>query len=397
MSIKAIKFNRQELSGSFGDIGTDFPLIVAMILASDLHTPSVLVVFGIMQITTGLIYQMPMPVQPLKAMATLVIAQQIDSNILLGAGLAIGIIMLILSVTNVLSILGKYIPKAVIRGIQLGLGIKLCLLSFQKYIPDLGQTGYILALLAFIMILVFLDNKKYPASLLAIALGIVYAFIFNINTSIFHQAFGINLPQFSSPSINDISQGFILLALPQLPLSLGNSVIATKQISRDLFPERPPLTIKKIGLTYSLMNLTIPFLGGIPGCHGSGGMVGHYTFGGRTGGSVIIYGIFYILLGMFFANGFEHIIKIFPLPVLGIILMFEGLSLMLLIKDLINTQKAFVIAMMVGIIAAGLPYGFVISIIIGTILYYIPMQLKTLKGIGSTPEDKSDKDKKDIP
>lgn len=389
-TLRDIKFNKQELAGSFGDIGTDLPLIIAMILAAGLHTPSVLIVFGLMQIFTGLIYKMPMPVQPLKAMATLVIVQQISSNILFGAGLAIGIVMLALSVSGLLTKLSQIIPKAVIRGIQLGLGLKLCMLAFQKYIPDQGIPGYILAFVVFVLIIFLLDNKKYPASLFAIALGVIFAFLFNIDSNTLQYAFGFNLPLLFTPTIDDVTTGFLLLALPQIPLSLGNSIIATKQVSHDLFPDRKPLTIKKIGLTYSLMNLVIPFFSGIPSCHGSGGMVGHYTFGGRTGGSVILYGLFYLILGLFFGNGFENIVQIFPLPVLGVILVFEGLALMILVKDLIKNQRAFVIALLVGVIASGLPYGFVISLVVGTILYYTPSKLSTLKNIGNNQTDKNE-------
>lgn len=379
-----IKFNRQELSGSFGDIGTDFPLIVAMIIAADLHTPSVFIVFGLMQIFTGFVYKVPMPVQPLKAMAAIVIAQQIGGNVLLGAGLSIGIVMFLLSITNVLTKITKIVPKAVIRGIQLGIGLNLVLLSFQKYIPDRGIEGYILALIAFTIIILLIDNKKYPASIIILALGILFAIFIGDSSFVFQNAFGFNLPQTHLPTLEDIYKGFLLLALPQIPLSLGNSIIATKQVANDLFPEKSQITIKKIGLTYSIMNLIIPFVSGIPSCHGSGGMVGHYTFGGRTGGSVIIYGLFYIMIGLIFGNGFDSIIKMFPLPILGVILMFEGLSLMLLIKDIVNEQKGFVIALLVGIIAAGLPYGFVISIIIGTLLYYYnPLELATFIHVGN--------------
>lgn len=381
---KGIKFNRQELAGSVGDIGTDFPLIVAMIIAAGLHTPSVLIVFGMMQIITGLIYRMPMPVQPLKAMATLVIAQQIGGNILLGAGLSIGIIMFLLSVTGFLTKISEVVPKAVTRGIQLGLGINLSLLAFQKYIPNLGINGFILALISFIIIIAFIDNKKYPASIIVLLLGALYILFFDNSSIIFRNALGFNLPKFSFPTIEDITKGFLLLALPQIPLSIGNSIIATKQVAQDLFPEKPPVTVKKIGLTYSLMNLLIPFFSGIPSCHGSGGMIGHYTFGGRTGGSVIIYGLFYVFIGLVFGNAFDSVVKIFPLPILGVILVFEGFSLMLLVRDLLNHQKDFVIAILVGIIAAGLPYGFVISIIIGTIVYYLPVELKTFVQIGNS-------------
>lgn len=372
-----IKFNKQELAGAFGDIGTDFPLIVAMILAAGLHAPSVLIMFGIMQIATGLFYRMPMPVQPLKAMATLVIAQKIGGNVLLGAGLAIGVVMLFLSVTGLLDWLGKVVPKVVIRGLQLGLGISLALLAFRDYIPAEQLHGYILALASFVLVVIFLDNKRYPAAILVITLGLVYAFIFKVEYKTIYDAFGVSHPQLHLPVWDDILKGFLLLALPQIPLSLGNSILATKQITLDLFPERK-LTIRKIGLTYSLMNLINPFFSGVPCCHGSGGIVGHYTFGGRTGGSVILYGLIYITLGLFFGKGFQTIIHVFPLPVLGVVLLFEGIALMLLIRDVLPERKGLSIAILVGVIAAGLPYGFVISILIGTLLHYLPVSLLSL-------------------
>lgn len=384
----SIQFNRQELSGAFGDIGTDLPLIIAMILAANLYIPGALIMFGVMQILTGLIYKMPMPAQPLKAMATLVIAQQIGGNVLLGAGLAIGVVMLILSVTGLLDKLALWIPKAVVRGLQLGLGLSLCSLAFKNYISSDSIYGYILAFIAFIIVLLFIDNKKYPASLLVIVLGIVYALFFKIDVGKIPSALGFSLPVFGIPTIEDITKGFILLALPQIPLSLGNSIIATKQVAKDLFPEKEELSIKKIGITYSLMNLVNPFFGGIPTCHGSGGMVGHYAFGGRTGGSVVIYGSLFVFLGLFLSNGFHNVIQAFPLPVLGIILLFEGIALSTLIKDTIEVRKNFLIAILVGVIAFGLPYGFVISMIVGTVVYYAPIKLDSFVNLGSNQKAK---------
>ncbi|MDA2917065.1 putative sulfate/molybdate transporter, partial [Nitrospinae bacterium AH_259_B05_G02_I21] len=132
-------------------------------------------------------------------------------------------------------------------------------------------------------------------------------------------------------------------------------------------PERE-ITVRKIGLTYSLMNLVAPFMGGVPVCHGSGGMAGHYAFGGRTGGSVVIYGSMYLLLGLFFSSSFNWVITIFPLPILGVILFFEGLTLMRLIEDTVDPRSHLAIALLVGLIAVGLPYGFLIGMIVGTLL-----------------------------
>jgi MFS superfamily sulfate permease-like transporter len=129
--------------------------------------------------------------------------------------------------------------------------------------------------------------------------------------------------------------------------------------------------VRKIGFTYALMNLINPFFGGIPTCHGSGGMVGHYTFGGRTGGSVILYGVFYLVLGLFFGKGFDALIGVFPLPVLGVLLLFEGLMLMLLVQDVAASKTDLPIALLVGMIASGLPYGYVVGIVVGVALHHL--------------------------
>lgn len=392
--IQGIAFNRRELSGAFGDIGTDFPLIVGMIQAAGLHTPSVLITFGLLQLLTGVIYRLPMPVQPLKAMATLVIAQHVGESVLLGAGVSIGLVMLILTVTGLLTKIATLVPHPVVRGIQLGLGINLTLLALQKYIPANGLPGFALALGAFAIVVGLIDQKRYPVSIFVISLGILYTGL-SSNNVLTHlsEAFGLHLPRTHMPSLQDIIEGFLLLALPQIPLSLSNSIIATHQVVRDLFPAKSSsITVTKIGLTYSLMNLFTPLLGGIPCCHGSSGMVGHYAFGGRTGGSVIIYGLFYLAIGLFLGNAFDDIVKLFPLPILGTILVVEGLSFILLVRDLLGSRRDFTLAVFVGLIAAGLPYGFVVGMSLGTILYYLPVKLDTFASVDIRPLDATGND-----
>ena len=378
---KDIKFDRNEWSGAFGDIGTDFPLIVGMILAAGLDSASVLVTFGIMQIFTGSFYKMPMPIQPLKAMATIVITQKISPNILYGGGLAIGISMFLLNITKLIDWISRVVPKAVIRGIQLGLGIKLGLLALQDYVIADGVAGYYLAAAAFLLAIFLLGNRKYPPAIFIIMLGIFYAFVFKVDAHSFINAVGIHLPQVHTPTWADILTGFLILTIPQIPLSIGNSILATNQIANDWYPKRT-VTIRKISYTYSLINLINPFFSGIPTCHGSGGIVGHHTFGGRTGGSVIIYGCLYIFLGLFLSQGFDTLVHIFPLPILGILLLFESLGLMLLVQDVTDSKSSFMIALLVGLISGGIQYGFVIGLFVGTLIYYA-----TAKGLTGLNND----------
>lgn len=372
-----IRFDRNEWNGAFGDIGTDLPLLAGMILTAQLDTASVLILFGTAQLLTGFFYRLPMPVQPLKAMAALVISQNLSGNILFGGGLAIGILMSILALSGALEWIAKWTPLPVVRGLQLGLAIQLALLALKDYAMREGLLGYTLALIAFLIILAsyVLQRPSYPAALFVIFLGACYAFFLAPEPHripIDSLTISLHSPALHQPLLEDITQGFLLLALPQIALSIGNSILATARIAQDLFPERAP-RVKKIGLTYAIMNLIAPFFSGAPVCHGAGGLAGHYAFGARTGGSVIIYGAFYLVLGIFFSSSFDVLLKAFPLPVLGVLLLFEALALFRLAFSA-STAASLRDLTAIGLtafLAIGLPYGFLLALVVGTLFFYL--------------------------
>lgn len=373
-----IRFDRHELAGSFGDIGTDLPLLVGMILAAGLQAPGVFVVFGLMQILTGLVYGLPMPVQPLKGMAALVIAGNIAGGVLFGAGLAIGVIMFLLAITGVLDRFARLVPRCVIRGIQFGLGLTLATIALKNYVPSQGTAGFLVAGVGFAALVILAGNRRIPGGLALILIGAVYALTFRVSPATIVDGIGFGLPTFHAPSPDDILTGFWLLVIPQLPLSLANSVIATKQTVDDLFPHRP-ISVKKIGMTYGVVNMLAPWFGGVPICHGSGGLAGHHAFGGRTGGSVVIYGTVYLTIGLFFGDTLKQVLEVFPLPVLGIVLAYEALALMRLIADQATDRRTMTIALVVALAAYGLPQGYVVGLIIGMLLYYFPNFLKLIE------------------
>lgn len=380
MKFPGVRLDRNEFAGAFGDLGTDLPLIVGMLLVSDLDATNVLVMYGVLQIFSGFYYGIPMAVQPLKAVASIVIAQKICGAVILGAGLAIGVIMLVFSATGVLRKLSEFIPVIVIKGIQVGLGVLLGIIALKDYIIHRSDfIDIVLVLVTFLIGLVFIGNKKIPAALLIIVIGAVFALVFNIDqpSQLFAKV-GFDLPEFSLPTSTNVLDGFFLLAIPQIPLSIGNSILASNQLATELFPEKK-IGVTKIGWTYSLMNILSSFFGGVPVCHGSGGLMGHYTFGARTGGSVVIYGVMFLTLGLFFSNNFLEIVKLFPLQVLGVILLFEALSLILVVKNYQAPKKEVFLALIVATCCVTLPFGFFTGMVVGTGLYYVERKFNLLK------------------
>lgn len=364
-----IRIDRNELSGAFGDIGTDLPLIVGILLVSGLDPVSVFVMFGATQIFSGLFYGIPMPVQPLKAVAVMAISQHLGADMILAAGIGLGVVMLFLNVTGLTKMIYDFIPNSVVRGIQFGLGLNLLLLALTDYIPSSGMNGIFLAAIGLVVVFLLLGNRRYPPALAVILLGLLYSLIFNTGTMPNFSTMHISLPQIHTPSLYGILTGFLVLGLPQLPLSISNSLAATKRLADDLFPEKR-LTVKKLAYTYSMMNIVNPLFGGIPVCHGSGGLAGHYAFGGRTGGTLILYGSLYLLIAYLLSGNYSSIQILFPLPILGVILSVEGFSLTKFIKKTVGS-KELIIALIVGFICVLIKNGYVYGLLSGTLIYYL--------------------------
>lgn len=191
---------------------------------------------------------------------------------------------------------------------------------------------------------------------MVVAVGLVYGGVFELDWAALSGGVGFALPKPRVPAAAEVWTGLLVLALPQLPLSLGNSLLAIERLAADLFPERAP-GVRKLGFTYAAMNLVAPFLGGVPVCHGSGGMAGHYAFGARTGGSVVLYGGALVLVGAFFGGSFAEVARFFPRAILGVLLFFEGLALLRRVRDAGLARDQWFVTFVVGLAAVALPYG----------------------------------------
>jgi MFS superfamily sulfate permease-like transporter len=362
-----VRFDRHELAGAFGDLGTDLPLLVGLIVTCHLDPASVCVTYGLLQIATGLYYGIPMPVQPLKAMAAIMLAQKLSGGTYAAGGLVIGASMLLLASSGALSWLARVVPKEAVRGIQLGLGITLATLALKDYAADGGKRGYVVFGIALGLWLVLRQWKKVPAALVVVGLGAMYALVTRVDFHVIAHGIGPQMPKLVIPVGDDWKRGALLLALPQIPLSLGNSVLATSQVAKDLYPDRAP-TVQRIGITYGVMNLVAPLFGGVPVCHGCGGMVGFHAFGARTGGAPVIYGAMYLVLGLVFPAAFAEVVRVFPLPLLGAILVVEAVGLMSMVRDVANDRRTLWTSMLVAACVVGLPYGYLVGLVVGTIL-----------------------------
>lgn len=315
----AFRFTLEEVSGAFGDSITVLPLLVGIGLTTEANLAHMLLFFGIFQLATGLFFKLPMPVEPMKALSALAIAGTLTYSGIVAAGIVLGVLLFLLGITGAMEYLDSIVPTAVVRGIQLGLASILLRTSVQ-YVSK----NFALAAAGISIVLAFLFlSRKYSipdlSAFVVLCLGTVYGIYISGPPPISL----MELPRFHFPSLNLFGKIVLLGSLPQAALTIGNAVLATSLLFKDLLDVEvdPDRLCQSMGV----MCLISSLFGGFPTCHGSGGLSGQYRFGARTGGSNIILGTVY--LGIATIAGASGFLSFFPLSVLGALLIFVSLQL----------------------------------------------------------------------
>lgn len=331
------RFDRGEIAGAFGDLGTLIPFVAAYLAIVKLDPCAVLLAFGVAYIVVGAVYRTPFPVQPMKAIGAVATTQSVHAVALTpaaiqAAGLVSAAVWIVFAGTGLAKRLADWVPRTVVIGIVLGLGLSLMLDGIRMM-----TERWVLAFGLLAATLVFIERRRFPAMFLVLIVGACVAFW--EHPALLGQLAAVDarprLPAVSFAGIgwNDLWVGAVLLALPQVPLTLGNALIATVEQANRLFPERP-VTERRVALSTGLMNLWSGTIGGVPLCHGAGGMAGHVQFGARSGTAPILIGILLAVCGLLFADAVTVFFTVFPAPVLGVILFLAGAQLALGICEL---------------------------------------------------------------
>jgi len=387
------RFNRLEFAGSLGDLGTLLPIALGLILISGLNPYGVFLSVGFYYIVSGCYFGVTVPVQPMKIIGAYAIATSMTASQITASGYLIGLVLLIIGGTGAITVIGRYIPKAVVRGVQLSAGILLMIQGIkfmlgttklqmlrqaaEPYlaIDSIGPVpvGIILGIIGGALTLLLLENKRLPAALLVVGGGLIFGLIFGQRQGFETIQPGIHLPQFLPfgwPTKADFTFALFALVLPQIPMTLGNAVVAYADLSKDYFAEQSSkVTYKASCISMALANILSSTIGGMPMCHGAGGLAAHYRFGARTAGSNLMIGILFVALAVFLGSGSLAVIYLLPLSILGILLVFAGSQLALTIMDLQNRKDLFVVVLMLGItLATNLAAGFVAGIGVAWVL-----------------------------
>ncbi len=385
-------FNRREFAGSLGDLGTILPIAIGMIIINGLNPAGLFLSVGLFYIFTGFYYGITVSVQPMKVIGAYAIATAAGSGEILAACFLMGIILLVLGLTGAIDIIGKYTPQSVTRGVQLSTGtllmaqgVKLIIGTSQLQLLQkmaepcliiqsfgLIPIGVMIGLAGGVLTLFLLDNKKMPAGLVIVILGLFIGLIFGTKQDFDKLYIGFYIPEFMPlgfPLKADFLFAVFALVLPQLPMTIGNAVIANADLSREYFKEKSKkVTYKSLSITMALGCIFSFFLGGMPLCHGAGGLAAHYRFGARTAGSNYMIGSIFVLLVLLLGSGILTVIYLLPMAMLGVLLLFAGSQLALTIQNVDHKKDLFVVVIILGITLAT---NLGLAVIAGFILAYL--------------------------
>ncbi|KAK2651476.1 hypothetical protein Ddye_011332 [Dipteronia dyeriana] len=392
-----------EISGAVGDLGTFIPIVLTLTLVSNLDLSTTLIFTSLYNIATGLLFGLPMPVQPMKSIAAVAVSESphLTQSQIATAGLSTAATLLFLGSTGLMSFFYRFIPLPVVRGVQLSQGLSFAF-SAIKYIrfnqdfvtttkssatiprPWLGLDGLLLAISAVLFLVLTTGSGDYnvdidsedesgdvplnrsrlglhkrlrilsaiPAALIVFLFGLFLCFI--RDPTIFSDLkFGPSKFKVLKFTWEDWKIGFFRAAIPQIPLSVLNSVIAVCKLSGDLFPDREELSVTRVSVSVGVMNFVGCWFGAMPVCHGAGGLAGQYRFGARSGMAVVFLGAGKMVIGLVFGNSFVRILSEFPIGILGVLLLFAGIELAMASRDMNTKEESFVMLVCAAVSLTG--------------------------------------------
>ena len=383
------RFNRHEIAGALGDLGTLLPLGIGLVIINGLDPTALLLTVGLYYILSGLYFRTTMPVQPMKVISAYAIASAATPIQITAAGMLAGLCLLFLAGTGAIRAIGRLVARPVVRGVQLTTGMLLIVQGVRFMLGEsaLQQAqgsaepfllvsaigpipiGIVLGIVSVLVILLLLENRVAPAALVVVVGGAAAGLALGAGRALEGFQPGLHLPSllpFGWPAAADLAVAIFALTLPQLPMTLGNAVIAQADLSHEYFGKAARrITLRSLTTSMGLANVVCALMGGMPLCHGAGGLAAHYRFGARSTAANLIIGTLILVTGLLVGDQATRIFGVLPLSMLGALLVFAGLQLGLMILDVKERRDLFVVIAILGVaLATNLAIGFIAGILL---------------------------------
>lgn len=381
-----MRFTRTELAGAIGDLGTLLPLSVGMIAVNGLDAMGLFVGVGLFYLIAGHYYGTPIAVQPMKTIGAYAVATGATATVVHAAGIWMAVLLLLIAWFDGAKRLQRIVPKEVIRGVQVSTGLLLALqgvrfiagispLQAKLSEPWLGigslagiPWSLVLGVISLFLLLGLIDSKRFPGALVTIVCGIIFGLIFGEHSITFSPSLPTLLPH-GLPGLSDFIIALPAMVLPQLPMTIGNAVFANADLANKYYPEGAARnTPRALCTSMGLACLGGALLGGMPMCHGAGGLAAHYRFGARTGASNLMIGGIFLMLPLLAGQGMFDVVRIIPVAVLGTMLLFAGIELCLAMRDMETRGHLFTIFLMV---ACTLTFNLTVAFLCGILVAWL--------------------------
>ncbi|MEO0963814.1 MAG: putative sulfate/molybdate transporter [Planctomycetota bacterium] len=359
-----LRFTLREFAGGMGDLGTFLPLSLALAIGCGFDLAVVFLLAGLMNIATGLAFGQPIPVQPMKAIAAIAVATGLSGASVMWAGVAMGVLLVAMACVPGVDRWIARVPRVWVAAIQAGVGLKLMGLGLVWIagLPMDAVNGVWVAGAA--LLLLVLWGHRQPWMVLAVLAAGVGGLVWSGGLGAAPPIDGeIDRWWAGVWSMEAAWVGVTQLALPQLPLTVLNSVIAVCALSALYYPKRG-VSPRRMAASVGVMNLIACPLGGVPMCHGAGGLAAQHHFGARTGGSVVMLGALKIAVALAMWPWVGPIVSAYPMACLAPLIVIAGGRLALASRVAWGGYGGWVVAVSAGcVVAFGTLWGFGVAVL----------------------------------
>lgn len=304
------RFCAGDFSGAFADGAILFPLLVALAWESGASAAVMLATTGIAYLVAGWLFRLPIPVQPLKALAITAIAVGASLAEIRLAAVACAIVFLLIALANV-NRLAQRVPGVIVHGIQSGLGVILVLKALD--LVGLETVPLVGAIVGVAAILLLTGWSGRPILGWVAVASLLWGLWLSLPVSAVSAVAGEVRPWVLA-----------MLVLPQIALTLANSVVGTERTACAYFGDAAErVTPRRLLASIGLGNLAVAAVGGLPYCHGSGGVTAHVRGGSRSEWSNAIIGgaVLALALLLYFGGG----LPAYPAALQAVLLAVVGL------------------------------------------------------------------------
>ncbi len=343
---------------------------MALIVKNGLSPTAVILPAALLYLTVAAVYRLPVPVQPLKALGAIAIAEGLGADEVAAAALLLGGIFLILGQTGLIDLVARAFPRALVRGVQLTVGLLFLKIAWGLVAdPPSSFSDHSLAPawaipLAAVVVLVAIAFRRWSVTLVLVGIGIA-AMILTTDSPGSLGPSALSFPDLSSATF---WTALTVLVVPQLPLSFANSCLATADAAKVYFGELAVRVVpSRLATTLGCANLFAGAVAGMPVCHGAGGLTAHVAFGARTWRAPAALGGALLVVALAFGAALPVVLTAFPLPILAGLLAVAGVLHIGLLRDVVGI-RSWVIAVTIGVI--GFEVNLLVALSVGLLLWW---------------------------